>query len=250
MHIPNIHYYSKKEEIPGHIQKYHQQSSLTSYIKEIVYGGSDGVVTTLAVISGFAGSTQENSVIPLTAVLLFGFANLLADASSMGLSNFLSSRSEQKMSQNQLLKQKTEIETSPQKALQETKILLESDGFKSQQIEVLAPLLASNPNFWQKYMLQKETGLVVEENSNNLWGSVFTALSFIFFGFFPLLPYLLNIPNNTYPASLLLALAGLVVLGSLRYYATKEQWLRAVFETVLVSAVSSGIAFLVGSLFK
>ncbi|WP_267639807.1 VIT1/CCC1 transporter family protein [Haloarchaeobius amylolyticus] len=59
------------------------------YIAEVIYGANDGIVTTFAVVSGVAGAALEPRI-----VLILGVANLLADGFSMGMSNFLSRRSE------------------------------------------------------------------------------------------------------------------------------------------------------------
>lgn len=59
------------------------------YLAEVVYGANDGIVTTFAVVSGVAGAALDPSI-----VVVLGVANLLADGFSMGMSNFLSRRSE------------------------------------------------------------------------------------------------------------------------------------------------------------
>lgn len=59
------------------------------YLPDLIYGANDGVVTTLAVISGVVGASLSSTVI-----LVLGFANLLADGFSMGASNVLARRSE------------------------------------------------------------------------------------------------------------------------------------------------------------
>ena len=60
------------------------------YLKDLVYGANDGIVTTFAVVAGVAGASLEPRI-----VLILGFANLLADGFSMGASNFLSIRSDE-----------------------------------------------------------------------------------------------------------------------------------------------------------
>lgn len=59
------------------------------YLAEVVYGANDGIVTTFAVVSGVAGAALNPSI-----VLILGAANLFADGFSMGMSNYLSRRSE------------------------------------------------------------------------------------------------------------------------------------------------------------
>lgn len=60
------------------------------YIAEVIYGANDGIVTTFAVVAGVAGAALDPAI-----VLVLGVANLLADGFSMGMSNYLSQRSEQ-----------------------------------------------------------------------------------------------------------------------------------------------------------
>jgi VIT1/CCC1 family predicted Fe2+/Mn2+ transporter len=59
------------------------------YLPDLIFGANDGVITTLAVVSGVVGASLSTGVI-----LILGFANLLADGFSMGASNVLSRRSE------------------------------------------------------------------------------------------------------------------------------------------------------------
>jgi len=67
---------------------------MVTYLKEIVYGGNDGIVTTFAIVAGFSGAQRDPAnALPVFTVLLFGFSNLFSDGVSMALGNFLSSRS-------------------------------------------------------------------------------------------------------------------------------------------------------------
>ena len=58
------------------------------YLPDLVFGANDGIITTLAVVSGVVSASLSTKVI-----LILGFANLLADGVSMGASNVLSRRS-------------------------------------------------------------------------------------------------------------------------------------------------------------
>lgn len=58
------------------------------YIRDIVYGANDGIVTTFAVVAGVTGGDLSTR-----AVLIVGAANLFADSLSMGVGNYLSIRS-------------------------------------------------------------------------------------------------------------------------------------------------------------
>jgi vacuolar iron transporter family protein len=57
------------------------------YIRDLVYGANDGIITTFAVVAGVAGGGLSHA-----AVLVVGVANLAADGLSMGVSNYHSLR--------------------------------------------------------------------------------------------------------------------------------------------------------------
>jgi VIT1/CCC1 family predicted Fe2+/Mn2+ transporter len=59
------------------------------YLRDMVYGALDGVITTMAVLAGTQGASLSMRV-----GLILGLANLLGDGISMGASNYLGLRSE------------------------------------------------------------------------------------------------------------------------------------------------------------
>ena len=68
------------------------------YIRDLVYGANDGIITTFAVVAGVTGGTLA----PIT-VLVLGVANLLADGLSMGVGNYLGIRSDERVREAQQL---------------------------------------------------------------------------------------------------------------------------------------------------
>lgn len=60
------------------------------YLREFVYGGMDGAVTTFAVVTGAAGAN-----LGVRVIIILGFANVFADGFSMAVGSYLSEKSEQ-----------------------------------------------------------------------------------------------------------------------------------------------------------
>ena len=58
------------------------------YIRDLVYGANDGLITTFAVVAGVTGGA-----LPARTIIIVGVANLFADGLSMGVGNYLSIRS-------------------------------------------------------------------------------------------------------------------------------------------------------------
>lgn len=75
------------------------------YIRELIYGANDGIITTFAVVAGVSGGG-----LPLRAVLIIGVANLFADGLSMAAGSYLSIRSHESVREAQEL---PEEEASP-----------------------------------------------------------------------------------------------------------------------------------------
>ena len=62
------------------------------YIRDLVYGANDGIITTFAVVSGATGGALSSA-----AVLIIGAANLAADGMSMGVGNLLAIRAHERV---------------------------------------------------------------------------------------------------------------------------------------------------------
>ncbi|WP_438839013.1 VIT1/CCC1 transporter family protein [Streptococcus pluranimalium] len=73
--------------------------TITKYAKSITYGGLDGIITTFAVVAGAIGGKLD-----VTAIIILGFSNLLADGFSMAAGDYLSSTTEDGTDSNQALK--------------------------------------------------------------------------------------------------------------------------------------------------
>lgn len=58
------------------------------YLRDVIYGANDGIITTFAVVAAVTGGDLSPR-----AVLIIGIANLFADGLSMGVGNYLSIRS-------------------------------------------------------------------------------------------------------------------------------------------------------------
>ena len=88
-----------------HIEPVGALETMRHYVRELVYGANDGIITTFAVVAGVSGGG-----LPLRVVLIIGAANLLADGLSMGVGNYLAIRAHESVLRTQ---QRPEEESSP-----------------------------------------------------------------------------------------------------------------------------------------
>ena len=74
---------------PHEIAKRLELGPRVSYLRDWVYGGIDGTVTTFAVVAGVTGASLSTK-----ALLILGVANLLADGFSMAAANYSGTKAE------------------------------------------------------------------------------------------------------------------------------------------------------------
>lgn len=62
---------------------------MSLYLSEFVYGGIDGIITTFSIVAGSSGGSLLRNVI-----LILGLSNVVSDGFSMGVSRYVSSKTE------------------------------------------------------------------------------------------------------------------------------------------------------------
>ena len=73
-----------------HVEPRGMAAAARHYVRDLVYGANDGIITTFAVVTGVTGG----QLTPL-AILVIGAANLAADGVSMGVGNFMAIRADE-----------------------------------------------------------------------------------------------------------------------------------------------------------
>ena len=241
---------SFSREFREHLRVEHGLGGASEFLREIVYGGNDGIVTTFAVVAGFAGAQAEGVLeIGGIAVILFGLANLFADGLSMALGAFLSARAQADVYHAARAREMVEIAERPERERAEVFEILRARGVAEADIAAFADLYARNPEVMADFMMQHEMGMASPEGTSPARDAVATFLAFILFGAIPLLPYFLLPPEPaTFRLSVGATIGALVLLGLLRWKVTTLPLARAIAETVAVGGVCAVVAYLVGVL--
>lgn len=235
-----------------HLETEHKRTPVAEYLREIVYGGNDGIVTTFAVVAGFAGASisPSTSSIPVVTVLIFGLANLFADAFSMALGSFLSLRADQDVYRNEKLKEAHEIATDTHSEYEETIEILRSKNFTLADATTMASLYRKYPAYWTEFMMRDELQMTNPEGEKPHLIASATFFAFIVFGFIPLAPYFIPIRSDMFALSIFFTILALLILGMVRAYVTQRTAWRAVGETLFVGGISASVAYLVGTFFR
>lgn len=215
-----------------------------AYLKDIVYGANDGIITTFAVVAGVAGASLDSNV-----VILLGIANLLADGFSMAASNYLGSKSERDYALRERHTEELELHHEPDEEYSEMIGYLRRKGYAKKDAEALIPLLSKNKEFWLDIMTREELGVhPPEKDGQPRRAARATFFAFVLAGAVPLLPYVLNVGGSLFGLAVAGTAASLFIVGALRCLLTNQRWYKAGLEMLTVGGIAACIAYGMGYL--
>lgn len=215
------------------------------YIGDLVYGANDGIITTFAIVAGASGASLSASV-----VIILGFANILADGISMGVSNFLGEKSEQDFAKAQYEKENWEIDNLRELEVEEVYDIYRKKGFKGKDLERAVDIITSNRKVWLDTMMKDELNIIMEKKEDPKKHGLATFAAFVVAGLFPLLPYLIPGTVNTFASSVIIGAVALFTIGALRTLITTVSWIRGGVEMLLAGSAAAAVAYIVGAFTK
>jgi len=217
------------------------------YVKDVVYGANDGIITTFAVVAGVMGSGLSE-----ITIILLGIANLLADGFSMAMSNYLGSKSEAEFYEKERIIEEWEVEHDREKEVKETEEFLMAKGYSFEDSHKFVELFSKNKELWVDFMMKEELNLAYDEQKSYKTSSTLTFFSFVCAGLVPLLPFLVWNGDRGALFTLAIFFTGLALffVGAMRTHFTGKNWAQAGFEMLLVGGMASVIAYSVGAIVK
>ncbi|NOC84418.1 hypothetical protein GS610_09170 [Ruegeria sp. HKCCD6228] len=211
-------------------------------LRDVVYGGIDGSVTTFAIVAGVAGAGLSPFVI-----VALGLANVLADGFSMAAGNYSGTKAELDNIRRIRAVEERHIALYPDGEREEVREILAQKGLSGDiLIEATAEITSSNEN-WINLMIEGEYGLG-SVDPHPMKAAVATFFAFLVAGMIPLLPFLASVPN-AFAISAWMTMAVFFAIGALKSRWSLAPWWRSGIETFLIGGLAALIAYLVGSLF-
>lgn len=216
-----------------------------SALGDAVLGGVDGIITTFAVVAGSAGGRLSVNVI-----VVLGLANLIADAFSMAVSNYLGTRSRQEEVDRARKDENWQIERYPEGEKREIREIFFRKGFKGEVLDQIVEVITRNRGLWVETMLHDELNL--HQVSSSPWrAAAATFLTFIIFGSVPLMPFIFPTFSREYlfKASMGLAAVAFVLLGALKGRILQRSMILSGIQTLVIGGIAAAMAYGVGALF-
>jgi len=241
---------SKKahDALMSHSEESHQKAG--EFLKSIVFGGMDGIVTTFAVVAGATGGGFGVDVI-----LVLGFSNIFADALSMGIGDALSTKAENEYILNERSREKWEFDNNKAGEIKEmVEIYVNKFNMTLEDAELIVNTYAKYDKEFIDLMVYQELGLnVPDPDDNPFYDGLVTFLSFLFFGAFPLLAYVIFAQNPSFSQADCFLIACIIttimffVLGVIKTNFTAQSWYEGGAEVTLMGVTSAASAYGIGA---
>ena len=212
-----------------------------SYLRDLVFGGFDGAVTTFAIVAGVVGADLSSRI-----VLILGVANLLAYGFSMAAANYSSSRTEQEEYANLRAMEGRHIDTVPDGEREEVRQILLAKGFDGDGLDQAVDVITADRERWIDTMMADEHGLQPVSRSP-VRAAAATFGAFVVCGLVPLLPFVVGLPASIAASTVMTGLT-FFAIGSLRSRWSPLPWWRAGASTAAIGLGAAAVAYAVGHL--
>lgn len=177
-------------------------------LRAAVLGANDGLVSNFSLVMGIAGAGGGGS-----AILVAGFAGLLAGALSMALGEWLSVQSARELYANQIAVETAEIAEIPQEEEEELRLIYEAKGVAPAAARQLAhKIVTGDRAVAVDTLAREELGINPEELGGSAWVAGATSFTLFAIGaIIPVIPFLFL--HGTAAIVLAAGLAGLALFG-------------------------------------
>jgi vacuolar iron transporter family protein len=211
-------------------------------LRDVVYGGIDGSVTTFAIVAGVAGAGLSPFVI-----IALGLANVLADGFSMAAGNYSGTKAETDNIRRLRVVEERHIDRYPDGERREVREILAQKGLTGQVLEEATDAITADRERWIDVMMEGEYGLGGVD-PHPMRAAIATFLAFLVAGMIPLIPFLVGM-EGAFAWSAWMTMGVFFAIGALKSRWSLAPWWRSGIETLLIGGAAAAMAFGVGSLF-
>lgn len=211
-----------------------------SFLRDWVYGGIDGTVTTFALVSGVVGAQLSSGII-----LILGGASLVADGFAMAAGNYLATRSEHEEFHYAEAVERRHIELAPAGEREEVREILFGYGLRGMLLDGAVAAVTADREQWVRMMLRGEYGLPATVRS--AWqAAASTFSSFLVCGLVPLAPFVAGM-KNAFEISAAITGLTFFLIGALKSRWSTRPWWYSGLSTLLIGGGAAAVAYATGA---
>ena len=229
------------EPLPPLPEKHHRDVQ-GGTARAAVFGVSDGLVSNVAIVLGFAGANTGPGLVRLA-----GLAGLIGGAVSMAAGEYVSMTAQAELLERELEMERLELRRRPEAERRELAQIYRSRGVDEDTAEQLATALSRDPELALQTHAREELGIDPDSLGQPVRASLWSFVTFSIGATVPLLPYLFGSGTAALVAAVVLSVTAALAVGTALARFTGRPIGRSAGRQLLFSAVPAAITYAIGS---
>jgi VIT1/CCC1 family predicted Fe2+/Mn2+ transporter len=208
-----------------------------------VFGVSDGLVSNVSLILGFAGSGVDNTVVRLA-----GLAGAVAGGISMAAGEWVSISSQNDLIERELAIERRELVHNREHETEELAAIYESHGMGTELSAAAAHEVMQQPETALAVHAREELGVDPGMLPSAMWAAGLSLVCFLFGALLPVIPWFVGGGAGAAWASLTIGVATAGIVGGLVARFAERSIGAGVARQVVIVLVACGVTYLIGEL--
>ncbi len=229
---------STKEDHPGH------RSVSGGLARAAVFGVSDGLVSNVSLVIGFAASGVDSTVVRLA-----GIAGAIAGAASMAAGEWVSVSAQNELISREIEIERRELEVNTAAETLELAKIYESHGIEAERAALAAADVMRRPDVALGVHTREELGVDPGVLPSPMGAAVLSLICFLFGALTPVIPWYIGSGDGALLSSVLIGVGFAGVVGALIGRFAERNISLSALRQVLILLGACGVTYLVGQLF-
>ena len=227
---------------PPPLPEKHHRDVQGGTARAAVFGVSDGLVSNVAIVLGFAGANAGPGLVRLA-----GLAGLIGGAVSMAAGEYVSMTAQAELLERELEMERLELRRRPEAERRELAQIYRSRGVDEDTAEQLATALSRDPELALQTHAREELGIDPESLGQPVRAALSSFVTFSIGAAIPLVPYFFGTGTAAMVAAIVLGVIAALAVGAALAKFTGRPMGRSAGRQLLFSAVPAAITYAIGA---
>lgn len=208
-----------------------------------MFGVSDGLVTNVSLIIGFAASGVGGSIVRLA-----GVASAVAGAVSMAAGEWVSVKAQNDLISREMALELRELKHNAAAETAELAGMYQAHGMTSSQASAAATEVMRDPKRAVIVHAREEFGLDPTNLPNPVSVAILSLVSFLVGAFLPVLPWIASSGDTARVASVVIGIVAAAIVGAIIARQSERPMHKGALRQVVILVLAVGITYTIGSL--
>lgn len=210
-----------------------------------MFGISDGLVSNVSLVIGFAGGSAGSGVVRLA-----GIAGAIAGAASMAAGEWISVSAQNELVTREIEIERRELKVNTASETVELAKMYEGHGIDPERAAAAAADVMRDPDTALTVHVREELGVDPGVLPSALYAALLSLVCFIFGALLPVVPWYIGSGFGASVASVGIGVVSAAFVGAFIGRYAERSIVKSSLRQVLILLVACGVTFLIGRLFN